>query len=443
MNKIKLIIAREYLTRVKKLSFIVMTFLSPILFAALFVVPIWMAKYSESQKIVTIVDETGIFQNQMENTDQFTFSYESNIDTANEHLKKGNYDIVVYIPKPSFTIPSQAAVYYADKSPGMASVSALQKQLESVLRDKILLEAHNISADDYRMITSTKMNLNVENVNTGEESNTGFKSILGIVFGLIIYFCVFFFGSQIMRGVIEEKSSRIVEVIISSVKPFQLLMGKVIGIALVGLTQFTLWIVLTLGLVTAASVAFSPQSIVEAGKMSVEMKSNQNETLGINAGPQLDAQSMELYAKAMDNFQSVNWTLMIVIFLVYFLGGYLLYASLFAAIGSMVDNEADTSQFMLPITVPLLVAILAFQVVIENPDGALAFWLSIIPFTSPIVMMMRIPFGVPIWEITLSLGLLIAGFIFTTWLAARIYRIGILMYGKKITYGEVRKWLRY
>jgi ABC-2 type transport system permease protein len=251
------------------------------------------------------------------------------------------------------------------------------------------------------------------------------------------------FGSQVMRGVIEEKTSRIVEVIISSVKPFELMMGKIVGVALVGLTQFLLWVILTATLVTVITSSFvtklsnktPTEQIISSQLPSV----NQDKSASINSVKVKDTGVNEV----LDAVNSIDFPVMISSFLFYFLFGYLLYAALFAAIGSAVDSEADTQQFMLPITIPLIFAIIMAQYVMQEPQGTMAFWLSIFPLTSPVIMMIRIPFGVPYLDLVLSMGLLLLGFLGTTWLAAKIYRTGILMYGKKVSYKELWKWLRY
>jgi ABC-2 type transport system permease protein len=267
--------------------------------------------------------------------------------------------------------------------------------------------------------------------------------VLGMFGAILIYFFIFLFGAQVMRGVIEEKTNRIVEVIVSSVRPFQLMMGKIVGVALVGLTQFVLWVVLTLGIVAVFQVSYADE--IKASQAKEMLMGNATGTSGGNSvDAAIESEDSENgIGEVFSALRSVNYTLMIGGFLFYFLFGYLLYAALFAAIGSAVDNEADTQQFMLPITIPLIMSIVSAQYVINNPDGPAAFWLSIIPFTSPIVMMIRLPFGVPYMELLLSGVLLILGFLGTTWLAGKIYRTGILMYGKKVDYKELWKWVSY
>jgi ABC-2 type transport system permease protein len=270
--------------------------------------------------------------------------------------------------------------------------------------------------------------------------------VVGYVGSIMIYMFIFLFGAQVMRGVIEEKTSRIIEVIISSVKPFQLMMGKIIGVALVGLTQFLLWIAFTFIIITAVQTAFPQQfKKTQTKEASITGKSVAlpNETAPTAPNTITADTGNDDMNEIFEAFSSINLPVMIMAFLFYFLFGYLLYAALFAAIGAAVDNETDTQQFMLPITVPLILSLVVAQTVIQNPESPLAFWLSMIPLTSPVIMMVRIPFGVPTWEIALSAGLLILGFLGTTWLAAKIYRTGILMYGKKSNYRELWKWIRY
>jgi len=247
--------------------------------------------------------------------------------------------------------------------------------------------------------------------------------IIGSISGILIYIFIFMYGTMVMRGVIEEKTNRIIEVIISSIKPFQLMMGKIIGVAMVGLTQFILWIILTMILLSVAELFFMDANSITNGL------NNQEKSLMITEITNLT--------------NNINLIQILFSFLFYFLAGYLLYSSLFAAVGSAVDAEADTQQFILPVTIPLILAFILIQPIMDNPDGNLSFWMSIIPFTSPIVMMVRLPFGVPIWEILLSMFILIITFILTTWIAAKIYRVGILMYGKKATYKELLKWISY
>ena len=300
------------------------------------------------------------------------------------------------------------------------------------MRTKLLADA----GIDVLMLDKIKPKLSVvskELTLEGEkDSSSGAAMAVGFAAAILIYMSLFIYGIQVMRGIIEEKTSRIVEVVISSVKPFQLMMGKIVGIGLVGLTQFLLWITLSIGLMTVAS------QVIFKGKMDQiksEVPMNKQAAAVSTDGPGMDI------IKAV---QTVDWTYILPIFIIFFLGGYMLYSALFAAVGSAVESDTETQQFMLPITLPLLFTyIMSFSFIVNNPDSSLSFWLSIIPFTSPIAMMVRLPFGVPNWELALSIILLIAGFIFTTWVASRIYRVGILMYGKKVSFAELGKWFMY
>ncbi len=438
-SKIFLIIRREYLTRVKKKSFIIMTILGPILFASIAVVPVALTSVSSDKETIAVVDDSGIYENKLENSEELIFTSVRNVDSAKSQLATGTYDMVLHIGAiADSTKANPVALFYGEKQPGLGTHNAIEKQLQDILQNRLLVQTYHISTEDYNKIKAVRISVKAQDVQTGEESSTGVKTGIGYASAFLIYLFVFMFGAQVMQGVIEEKSNRIVEVIVSSVKPFQIMMGKIVGIAMVGLTQFFLWIVLTIAIVGFAGNALAPT-------LSKDIVATQSMGMDNMINPELteQMQSPDMISNMMSGFGNIDFTLIVVMFLIFFIGGYLLYASLFAAIGSAVDNEADTQQFMLPITVPLILAIVAIPMVMENPNGSVAFWLSMIPFTSPVLMMMRVPFGVPTWELALSVGLLIAGFLFTTWLAAKIYRVGILMYGKKITYQELWKWLRY
>jgi ABC-2 type transport system permease protein len=273
-----------------------------------------------------------------------------------------------------------------------------------------------------------------------KDNNTNVNVGVGLSAGVMIYFFIFLYGVQVMRGVMEEKTNRIVEVLLSSIRPFQLMMGKIIGIALVGLTQFLLWVILTTVIYSAGAATML---------RDLDMQQVQKETEVVRIGADLDHANMKQIredspvVKIWNDFKKLDAGDILLAFLFYFLAGYLMYSALFAAVGSAVDSEADTQQFMLPITIPLILSLVMAQMVIRNPDSDVSFWLSMIPLTSPVIMMVRIPFGVPGWELALSMALLLIGFIFTTWLAGRIYRTGVLMYGKKVTWRELGKWLFY
>ena len=440
MNKITLIIKREYLTRVKKRSFIVMTILGPILMAALMIVPVYLANQSSSdKKSITVLDETAWFLDKFQNSENLTFHNTfSSLELAKEDFFKSDDYALLYIPKPKETIPTSVYIY-SDKQPNIE----VKTYIQSIIKNEVESRKLVASGIDKEILKSIKTNINISTIKiteSGEEQKTytEISMAIGIFSGILIYFFIFLFGSQVMRGVIEEKTSRIVEVIVSSVKPFQLMMGKIVGIALVGLTQLLLWVVLTFTIVGIFQVSFADKLPIN----NTEMLSSGNPLQQIDADKKIDFGN-EKINEVFEVIFSIDYATIIFSFVFFFLFGYLLYAALFAAIGSAVDSEADTQQFMLPITIPLIFSIVMAQAVIQNPDGPLAFWLSIIPFTSPIIMMVRIPFGVPAIELILSMVLLVLGFIGTTWMAAKIYKTGILMYGKKVNYKELWKWLRY
>ncbi|NVO04367.1 MAG: ABC transporter permease [Bacteroidetes bacterium] len=443
MKKISIIIRREYLSRVRKKSFVVMTILGPILMAALMIVPIYISKLSDDTKVIGVIDEGNFFYKRFPDSESIKFDYlNSDLIASKENFKNGNHYALLYIPKTIINSPN-AAQLFSDKQPSINVKIYIESLIKKELED-LKLSASGIDKD---ILASIKTDVNVTTFKlreegTAEKSNTEITTVLGLFGGILIYFFIFLFGSQVMRGVIEEKTSRIIEVIVSSVKPFQLMMGKIIGVAMVGLTQFLLWIILTFGIVTAFQSFMHDKKIVKKSEISYNANSkmlDKDELKNLNTEKKDANQIKDL----KDILGSINFGTMIAMFIFYFLGGYLLYASLFAAIGSAVDSEADTQQFMLPVTIPLILAIFLSQFIINNPDGPISFWLSMIPLTSPIVMMIRIPFGVPYLQLVLSAVLLILGFLGSTWLAAKIYRTGILMYGKKVSYKELWKWLTY
>lgn len=444
MNKIKLIILREYLTRVKKKSFIVMTILGPILFAAMMVVPAWLASMEDTDlKNIAVVDSSGIFINKIPDTDYIKFEYLQNtsVKKVKKNFADSNYYAVLQI-LPSITYEPTAVHLYSDKQPSFEVKSHIARAMENELKNQ-KLKANGINEDILESIKSDVKVRTIQWTKDGEEkeSFTEVNMILGYASGFLIYFFIFLFGAQVMRGVIEEKTNRIVEIIISSAKPFQLMMGKIVGIAMVGLTQFLLWVVLTTGIVAGMKTAFFPElGTKNAQEVVVEDLFEQQNLTQID---QIQPEEMDKFSKVLNAVKSIDFGLMLSAFIFFFLGGYLLYGSLFAAIGAAVDNETDTQQFMLPITIPLILGIFVMMNAIQTPDSPVAFWFSIIPFTSPIVMMVRLSFGVPGWQVTLSMGLLVLTFLGSVWLAGKIYRTGILMYGKKVNYKELWKWIRY
>lgn len=448
MSNITLIIKREYLTRVKKKSFIIMTILGPILMAALMIVPVIISRMSDEQKTIAVIDEHGWYKGAMGSDNEVKFiDINTPIEEAKVHLHNGKYDALLVVPKND--VPNRAYLF-TNKQLGLGVKSHIQNTMKYILEKHFIEQYCDLDMDANRSIeANNRIMIDHRTINESgkeESSSTEINTFLGLISGIIIYFFVFLFGSQVMRGVIEEKTSRIIEVIVSSVKPIQLMFGKIIGIAFVGLTQFLLWIIFTFTLVTTFQ-AIQPNIFSQKNtKPNTTISSNKSFLMNDSKTTISDPTSIskqDMVNELSESIKNINFGVMIFMFLFYFIGGYLLYGSLFAAIGSAVDNEADTQQFMLPITIPLIFALVMAQFVTNNPSGPVAYWLSIIPFTSPIIMMIRIPFGVPIHEVILSMTLLTFGFIFTTWLAAKIFRTGILMYGKKANYKEVWKWLRY
>ena len=451
MHKIWLIIKREYLTRVRKKSFIIMTLLTPLLLAAFMIIPGLLMTMSGDEETVMVLDESGLFEGKLENKKDLKFVHlGGSLEQAKATYQETDNTALLYIPKMTIDDPKGITVY-GKKNTSLQT----QIRLEDALEKEIENQRYIASGVDRETLEKIKANISLNTINLsdgGEKDNNAIvTSAAGIAGAVIIYFFIFLYGVQIMRGVIEEKTSRIVEVMISSVKPFQLMMGKIVGIAAVGLTQFLLWVILSFVAVTGVSAAFgidatpTPISQYQAGQTAAEGEAiEQADGTTIDKEAASDEKFANTIREMKESFANLPVALILGCFLFYFLGGYLLYGSLFGAIGAAVDNETDTQQFMMPITIPLVIAfIMSYSVVLKNPDGPVAFWMSIIPFTSPIVMMVRVPFGVPPEELLLSMGLLIAGFILTTWLAARIYRVGILMYGKKINYKELSKWLFY
>jgi len=437
MGKIGLIIRREYLTRVKKKSFIVMTLLGPLLFGGLFIIPSLLDDVSDNIKNVYVVDQSLIFRDAIKNNGKYRFHTEyadQNLDVVRKLFKDSSNSFVLFIPQN--ILESKDLKLYSKKPPGVNLTTYITTTLSGEIQ-KALVGTNQV---DKSIIDKYLKLVNLESVTPSSVSDQDVTSGIGILFGALIYMFIFLYSAQIMRGVMEEKTSRIVEVIISSVKPFQLMMGKIVGVAMVGLTQFMLWIVLSFAVLMpmkeyiasrTSEQALSPQSFKSGMPTNV---------MAMKTTVHKSGDGME---NVVDGLSRINWPLMISCFIFFFLGGYLLYGSLFAAIGSAVDAETDTQQFMLPVSAPLILSFAMIGTIMNNPDGIVAFWFSIIPFTAPVVMMIRMPFGVPVWQLALSMSLLVLGFIGTTWLGAKIYRTGILLYGKKVTWKELGKWLFY
>ncbi|WP_131536902.1 ABC transporter permease [Pedobacter nototheniae] len=443
MNKILLIIQREYLSRVKKKSFIIMTFLTPLIVAGFYGLIIYFSIKGVSDKSdkIAVINENKTLTEKLTSNKNLTFVYKQD---SFEHLKKNlsesDFDYILYLPDFNIDAPKGIQLI-GTKQAGLSLDGKISDAIEDLIRD-YKLKKSGISQEELNNLKST-VNIDVKKINdTGKEENSsaGASTIIGFVAGVLMFMFIMLYGVQVMRGVIEEKTSRIIEVIISSVKPFQLMMGKIIGIAMVGLTQFLLWIILTVSISTLAVSVFVNKDDVKSiaiasSKVPTVNAASQAQISAINNGPMGDIQK---------SLEGLDFGKIITVFVFYFLGGYLFYSALYAAIGSAVDSETETQQFMMPVMMPLLLSYaLSLSVVNNDPYGSLAFWLSMIPFTSPIAMVVRLPYGVPAWELILSMTILIIGFIGTVWFASRIYRVGILMYGKKASFKEMVKWFWY
>ncbi|MBI2968942.1 MAG: ABC transporter permease [Bacteroidetes bacterium] len=443
-GKINLIILREYLTRVKKKSFIIMTIVGPLLMAGIIIVPVWFATREGDVHFITVVDESQLFINGITDTKSLKFFYsDKELAEVKENFYREKYSAILYIPATVVQNISAVQIFYK-KQPGIMAQEYIKETIEKKIESEKLI-AQGIEESVLRSIkTKIKLvTLKLKESGSEEKSFAELSSVVGLVGGFLIYIFIFLYGTLVMRGVMEEKTNRIVEIIVSSVRPFQLMMGKVIGIAFVGLTQFLLWVVITFFIVgifqnVYLAKKFNPEEIFKTTAPS-SLSPGQ---LGLDTR-MLGSGGNEEAAKIFEAVQSINFPVVLLMFLFYFLGGYLLYSALFAAIGAAVDNDTDTQQFIFPLTIPLILAIIMAQFIINNPDSSLSFWFSVIPLTSPVIMMVRIPFGVPVWELSVSIALLVAGFAASIWLAAKVYRVGILMYGKKVSYAELWKWIRY
>jgi len=437
MNHLPLIIKREYYTKVKNKSFIIMTFLTPLIFVGVFSLVAYLSSLNNStEREIAILDESGYFSNEFESTDNTTYTYltSEKLENAKKQSEEKERYGLLYIPKAN-TIEEVAEqiTFYSEDSPSLE----LMMDIEDVLEKKARSLKYKEAKIDPELIEKMRIKINAKQETYKGEETSKEGSIIKLIFGgfagYLLFMFIIIYGNMIMRSVIEEKTSRIIEVIISSVKPIKLLLGKIIGTSLAGVTQFLMWTILIGVLMAVVPLIFG-----------IDMNAMQS--------PQQDALAQVASEGGMNNkltslmVEVYNLPLLnlVIMFLLFFVGGYLLYASLYAAIGAAVDSETDTQQFMMPILLPLILAVyVGVFTVMDNPHGTVAQVFSYIPFTSPVVMLMRIPFGVPIWQQVISVVILFATFIGTVWFAAKIYRVGILMYGKKASYKELLKWLKY
>jgi ABC-2 type transport system permease protein len=438
MNKISLIIKREYLSRVRKKTFILSTLLTPLLFAGVFAIVIYITVKNVRNEKVAVVDPAGILQKNLPSSKAVNYQFTADTDTGN-FLAKG-FTAVLYAPNTGINKTGNFKLV-SEKSLSRVANERIEKDITYALESNLISQELNINPQQIDSIKKQASSISIDAVKKDEmgelsSSNFDLASGIGYITAFLIYITLFVYGVMVMRGVMEEKTNRIAEVIVSSVKPFQLMLGKIIGIGAVGLTQFLMWIILLVVLSSGLSMLI-PASVMEQAAQAGN---------GMGGANAQTSDAIRNIASAQHTLSAVNWPLIIGSFIFYFLGGYLFYASLFAAVGSAVNEDSQDAQSLtFPITIPIILAIVIMVNSINDPSSTLAVWASIIPFTSPIVMMSRIPFGVPdtvpYWQLGLSAILLIAGFLATTWLSAKIYRTGILMYGKKPTWKEMIKWV--
>ncbi len=435
MGKLKLIIKREFLAKVKNKSFIVMTVLSPLMVVGLFSLIIFLnEKNAEEIRTIAFVDESQKFSEAFEDSNAVKYIDLTSlgIEEAREKTKEFYYGLLVIPKSDSLNDLSKGITFFSNDTPSLNVLSSIESKLEKKIRNLKIAELQ-IDVDKIKAI-ETKVTIAAENFSGEKSSKIGsvLRMAAGGGFGYLIFMFIIIYGTSVMRSVIEEKTSRIIEVIISSVKPFQLMMGKIIGNAMAGILQFIIWMVIGGILLFAITSYFgvgevSTNSVQMAPEMVQQMQNSSNNDLQV----------------VLQEIKNLPILTMFFSFIIYFLGGHLIYSSIYAAIGAAVDSETDTQQFMMPVLMPLVIAIYVGFSVIENPHGPIALGFSLFPLTSPIVMLMRIPFGVPWWQLITSIILLIFTFIGMVWFAAKIYRVGILMYGKKPSYKEIYKWLKY
>ncbi|MCU0361517.1 MAG: ABC transporter permease [Bacteroidia bacterium] len=443
MNKILLIIGREIKSKLYNRTFIIMTLLAPLLITGFMGFLILMSQSDKKDQKVLVIDESGLFKNTLPGNEyiSLTFSDEP-LEAAVSTFVNRNFTCVLWVAPTIVEGGAGASTLFYQKSPGFAFQTYIKSQMEKIVYEH-KLKANNI---DPNVIHNSKMSvkLMLEKVNekggTEEQSNFGF---FGFITGALMFMFILMYGMMVFRSVMEEKTNRIVEVIVSSVKPFQLMLGKIIGVAVLGVIQFVIMGLITTVLTTLLSTLFLKE-------IKTQLKSFEaQQELVKKHGTNINLQALEKYDdklkvfEVLQKFEKINFTQVFICFVLYFIGGYLFYSSIMAAIGSAVDSESDSQQFITPVMIPLMIGYFISTKTMIDPDSSIVFWGSVIPFTSPIVMMSRITSGVPLWEIVLSLSLLFASFIVTTWLAGKIYRTGILMYGKKTSWREIGKWLFY
>ena len=455
---INVIIGREYMTRVKKKSFLLTTFLGPVFFAAMCILPsVIMFMTTDKGKEVAVVDQSGIVMPYMTSNETTTYTDYTGmpVDSAKSRCSELGLDALVVVSPLDSVKRTVSVEAYSGKPMSVDMKDAIRSRVNEAV-EEYRLESYRIEGLR-QIIEDVKADVSVSTFtldDSGEEKITSSEvyMMISLVLSIIIYMFIVMFSAMVMQSVIEEKSSRVVEVLVSSVKATELMFGKIIGVACVALTQFFLWVVLTAVLVLAFGSFVGFDSIAESASVQTEQMTQMTEGMGVDPAA-LDASGMNMQvslpeegtsemAAVIETIKDINYPMILISFVVYFVLGYLLYASLFAAIGSAVENEADTQQLQLPVTIPLLLAFFIAFYAFKSPDSQVVFWGSVIPFTSPIVMLARIPFGVPAWELALSIVLLVLTFLLIAYLSAKIYKIGILMFGKKTSFKDLYKWLK-
>lgn len=436
MNKIFLIIQREFVSKVKKRSFLLATLLVPLLFPTVIGGLAYFAineKENAGARNLLVIDKNDSLN--LKSNDDFKISFiDEPVDKAITAFNESESFGLLYIPVLDIDNP-EGIILYTKSTPGPSVVNSIENLIERHVKDQKLIKYAVDQETLSKLSTSIALDTRLSNEENEQSSSSGIASAIGYVTGFLIYLFLFVYGGQVMQGVIEEKNSKIVEVIVSTVKPFHFMLGKVVGVASVGLLQIVIWIAI-MGSIYGVAGSYlgldkAREAQIEQVSQSVDGGEVLKESLATN--PKIQ--------KAYESISNIPVVRIVICFVIYFIGGYLLYGALFAAVGSAVDTPADAQQFMMPIMLPIIIGFFGMSMfVFDDPSGTMSFWLSMIPFTSPIVMMGRIGFGVPLWELALSIGLLVAGFIFTIWLAGRIYRVGILMHGTKVNYRVLAKW---
>jgi len=433
MKKIAIIIKREYLYRVSKKSFIILTLFAPLIFSALVFVPLWLASIKSSDIYnVAIVDRTGKYASLFKDTDMFHFQNATQIESLDSQ-KERRSGIFAFLEITDDLLDNPEAVaLYSEKQIPADLTREVNQTLSRYLENEKRLSFNIPNLDE--IIKNSRVQINVPTIKWGKDgtasaSSAGIAMTIGLVFTFIIYMFILMYGAMVMQGVMEEKTNRIFEVMVSSVRPFDLMMGKITGIGLVGITQLLIWCILTMLLVSTGGIFFGAGAVQQASAMQTGLQAGMTE--------------MHAAKSLFSMLDSFNFVEIGIYFVLFFIGGYIMYASFFAAVGSAIDNPEDSQQFVTPMMLFMVFALYAGIYSGQNPDGPLAFWCSFIPFTSPMVMMVRIPYEIPFWQILISLVLLFASAVFFVWVSAKIYRVGILMYGKKPNIKEIIRWFKY